>query len=350
MTRSLLCVFILLAFPQLAQAQTMSASVIAPAEWADYQSHFLAEDGRIIDTGNDNISHSEGQGYGLLLAFLAGDRVAFERIWSFTQTELLVRDDGLAAWRWEGDKTPHVTDANNASDGDTLIAYALALAGQAWGEPEKIRVATRMVTALGTTMFVRQSGLTLILPGGAGFSSADRADGPVINPSYWIFEAYPLFAKLTPQIDWMGFSVDGLAVLDRTQFPTSGLPSDWVSFNDDPKPAADFPAEFGYNNIRIPVYLMRAMTGNRQLQIFAHIGNQLGLARVNVQTAAIQERLDEPGYRLIQAAIDCTLSGTPVPADLRVFTPSSYYAATMQLLLLDHLRRHQPTCIAEGQK
>jgi endoglucanase len=119
---------------------------------------------------------------------------------------------------------------------------------------------------------------------------------------------------------------------------------------DDPQPAADFPAEFAYNSIRIPLYLMRAMTGAKQLQEFAHIGDEQGLARVNVDTGAIEEHLTEPGYRLIQAAIDCTLDGKPIPAELREFSPSSYYAATLQLLLLDHLRRHQPACIAEGQK
>jgi endoglucanase len=339
----------LLMLPHAVEAQTMTPSFITTAEWADYRSHFLAEDGRIIDTGNDNISHSEGQGYGMLLAVLAQDRTAFERIWSFTQTELLVRDDGLAAWRWEGDKTPHVTDPNNASDGDTLIAYALALAGEDWNEPDKTQAATRIVTALGT-LLIRQSGLTLLLPGGTGFSSADRADGPVVNPSYWIFEAYPVFAKLTPKIDWTGLSADGLALLDRTQFPPSGLPADWISLADDePKPGADFPAEFGYNNIRIPIYLMRAMTGEQQLKAFAHIGDELGVARVNVETGVVEEHLGEPGYRLIQAAIACTLDGTPIPPELRAFSPSSYYAATLQLLLLDYLRRDRASCLAEDK-
>jgi endoglucanase len=350
MNRFVLCALALGLFPHIAEAQTVTPSFIAPAEWADYQSHFLAEDGRIIDTGNDNISHSEGQGYGLLLAVLAQDRAAFERIWSFTQTQLMVRDDGLAAWRWEGDKTPHVTDPNNASDGDTLIAYALALAGQTWDAPDKTEAARRIVAALGAGMLVQQSGLTLLLPGGTGFSAADRADGPVVNPSYWIFEAYPVFAKLTPEIDWMRLSADGMTLLERTQFATSGLPSDWVSLaGDAPKPAEGFPAEFAYNNIRIPIYLMRAMAGEQALKEFATIGNELGLARVNVETGAIEERLNEPGYRLIQAAIECTLEGTPIPTELRVFSSSSYYAATLQLLLLDHLRRHQANCLREEQ-
>src|SRR5262249_22467996 len=102
---------ILSSLPPSALAQAMP--VITPEEWAAYAEHFVSPEGRVIDTANGNISHSEGQGYGLLLAVLADDRAAFERIWSFTRTELMIRPDGLAAWRWEPDTAPHVTDPNN---------------------------------------------------------------------------------------------------------------------------------------------------------------------------------------------------------------------------------------------
>ncbi len=64
----------------------------------------------------------------MLLAYLAASPADFEQIWYFTRTELLLRDDGLAVWKWDPNVKPHVTDTNNASDGDMLIAYALALA------------------------------------------------------------------------------------------------------------------------------------------------------------------------------------------------------------------------------
>ena len=72
---------------------------IAPAAWQAFEARFVDQSGRVIDDANGGISHSEGQGYGLILALAADDRASFERIWSFTQTELLLRDDGLAAWR-----------------------------------------------------------------------------------------------------------------------------------------------------------------------------------------------------------------------------------------------------------
>ena len=34
------------------------------AEWQAFKTRFVSADGRVIDTGNGNITHSEGQGYG----------------------------------------------------------------------------------------------------------------------------------------------------------------------------------------------------------------------------------------------------------------------------------------------
>ena len=44
--------------------------------WHDYKERFLLQDGRIIDTYQHNRSHSEGQGYGMLLAIANRDRQA----------------------------------------------------------------------------------------------------------------------------------------------------------------------------------------------------------------------------------------------------------------------------------
>ncbi len=48
------------------------------------------------------------------------------------------------AWKWDPKADPHIVDVNNASDGDILIAYALGLAGKAWGEPRYTEAATKM--------------------------------------------------------------------------------------------------------------------------------------------------------------------------------------------------------------
>ena len=96
--------------------------------WPTYRDRFVQADGRVVDTGNGDISHSEGQGWGMLLAGAAGDWDAFDRIWNWTDANLRWSGAPLYAWKWDP-KTGEVVDPNNASDGDILIAWALARAG-----------------------------------------------------------------------------------------------------------------------------------------------------------------------------------------------------------------------------
>jgi len=98
-------------------ATLLAAHAMAAAPetvWARFKQNFVAPDGRVIDTGQDGISHSEGQGVAMLLAVHHGDRASFERIWQWTKANLQVREDNLLAWRW----TPEagISDKNNASE------------------------------------------------------------------------------------------------------------------------------------------------------------------------------------------------------------------------------------------
>lgn len=329
-----------------------AAPAISSQEWQSYLSAYVSEDGRVIDTGNGNISHSESQGYGLMLAALAEDREGFERILGFTRTELMIRDDGLAAWRWEPDAQPHVTDTNNATDGDMLIAYGLLLAGETWSEPAFITEATSMVQTIGRTLLVSADGLPAILPGSAGFTGSDLTAGQLIlNPSYWIFEALPRFQQLDPVIDWNAVGATGIELLRRAAATPVGIPGDWVVLAAGAiGPAPDFPAEFGYNGIRIPLYIMRGGLDPALLDPFRAKASSAGLFKIDLATGNAVEPIAEPGYRLIQAAMECTATGQPVPEELRTLQTTSYYAATLQLLMLDHLRRHRPDCLGVGSQ
>ncbi|HMP62965.1 MAG TPA: glycosyl hydrolase family 8, partial [Phenylobacterium sp.] len=97
------------------------ATVNGEVDWREFKRRFLAADGRIIDTGNGGISHSEGQGFALLLAQAHGDRRAFDLIWGWTR-RTLQRPDGLFAWRYDPRENPAVNDPNNATDGDIFLA------------------------------------------------------------------------------------------------------------------------------------------------------------------------------------------------------------------------------------
>ena len=55
------------------------------ADWDQFLRRHVHADGRVIDDGAGGVSHSEGQGIGMLLAVHFGDRATFDRLWKWTQ-------------------------------------------------------------------------------------------------------------------------------------------------------------------------------------------------------------------------------------------------------------------------
>ncbi len=327
---------------------TARAAGVAAADWESYKQKFLDGSGRIIDNGNDNISHSEGQGYGLILAYLANNPADFEQIWSFTRTELLLRDDGLAVWKWDPNAKPHVIDTNNASDGDLLIAYGLALGGAAWSRTDYTAAAKGIARTLLKSAIVENGGRTLLLPGLEGFGKDDREDGPIINPSYWVYEALPIMNMLAPSDRWQKLADDGKFLLRAMRFGPRRLPADWVSLASQAKPAKGFPAEYGYNAVRIPLYLARAGVADRMLLTWLAEATTVSPAATgtfDVATGQVKDTLTDPGYRLINHMVACVVDGTKLPDDVRRFEPVLYYPSTLQLLSMAFIAEKHPECL-----
>ncbi|MCA1441464.1 endoglucanase [Ensifer sp. IC4062] len=330
-----------------AKAQEARA-VVSEGAWTQYKARFLDPSGRIVDDSNGNISHSEGQGYGLLLAFLADNPPDFEQIWSFTRRELLLRDDGLAAWKWSPVDTPHVVDINNATDGDILIAYALALAGERWGRSDYQSAAAAIAEAILDNTVVEYGGRTLLLPGVSGFSASDRADGPIINPSYWIFEAFPVLNQVAPSPKWQVLAEEGEEMIAGLQFGPRKMPADWVSARTMLKPAAGFPAEFGYNALRIPLYLARAGNTDRELlsRLAAGMAASGGeIAVIDLADGAVNTALNDPGYEIVNHILACVLDGAKLPDTAKSFSPTQYYPSTLHLLGLSFVEEKHPECL-----
>lgn len=320
---------------------------ILPAEWEAYRAAFVEPSGRVVDDANGRISHSEGQGYGLLLAVLAGSRADFEAMWSFTRAELMVRDDGLVAWKWDPAAEPRITDLNNASDGDILIAYALERAGAAWDRPDYRDAAKALAEAIGRNVVLPTATGPVLLPGAAGFVPDARSDGPVVNLSYWVLEAFATLARLDPATDWPGVEAAGLALIGAAAFGPRRLPPEWLSLRAEPAPAAGFAPEFGYNALRIPLYLLRAGVDDPALLARFQAGMDADgdLAIGPLAGNAAWTPLSDPGYRAIVALVGCSLGGPPPPADLRAFAPTNYYPSTLHLLVLAHAREAMPQCV-----
>ena len=309
----------------------LRAAPFDAAAWRRYAERFLLPEGRIVDTGNKGISHSEGQGYGMLLAVAAGDRAAFDRLWGWTQRVLMVRGDGLAAWRWTPDGG--VADRNNASDGDMLIAWALLRAAEVWQAEAYRTAAAAIVKALASGLLVEQAGLTVLLPGRDGFRKGDTL---VLNPSYWFFPAIRAFAALPGGERWSKLSDAGLVLLSKARFGGFQLPPDWMTLDAAGAVgiADGFKKQYGYDAVRVPLYL--AWDGYRDpyyFRPFAMLATKYG-------GTAVPATVSLPGGTTTQVAasvgmlavyrLACRLAGAGDPVTVPPLAPDEdYYSTTL---------------------
>jgi endoglucanase len=236
----------------LAGAGSGRAGELSPAEWLVYLARYVAPEGRVVDTYNQGISHSEGQGYGMLLAVAFDDRVVFDQLWRWTEENLRVRDDRLFAWRWEPAEGGRVTDSNNATDGDLLIAWALLRAGSCWEEPAYVAEAEAILRDVAAKLVATTDYGPVLLPAAEGF---ERDAAVVVNPSYWVFPALRQFARHGDAELWNGLIDSGLELLRLARFGEWRLPPDWLEVGDGLSLPEGFEPVFGYNAVRIPLYL-----------------------------------------------------------------------------------------------
>lgn len=311
------------------------------SEWLMYRSLFVS-DGRVVDTGNGGISHSEGQGYGMLLAEAFDDRPTFEAIWRWTQEALGgVRGDGLLAWKWEPEEG-RITDPNAASDGDLLVAWALLRGASRWGEPTWRSEAVDLLTALERSVVVPHRLGPMLLPGPEGF---DGGAEPVVNPSYWVFPALSAALAETGRRVWGDLIDSGLSLCREARFGAFEVTADWVLLSDPLQPAPGFEPVFGFNAVRVPLYLA---WGRTIPAVAAEIDDQLAPYRdfwagfdgrpaipavVNVETGTFSDYALSSGGRAVAVATRFAGRSEHALAMMpRVSPADDYYAATLLLL------------------
>lgn len=310
----------------------------ADSLWREFVKTFVTSEGRVVDTGNGRISHSEGQGYGMILAVAHGDRDTFERIWKWTRSNLQVRNDALLAWKWEPrGRRGVVTDMNNATDGDLLVAWALFRAAARW-EVESFREEGQKIIADVLKLAVVPSAFgPVLLPGVEGFK---RSDGLVVNLSYWVFPAFRVFAKEDRDTDWMAIAASGRRLLEAAKFGRWGLPPEWLLVRENGVALpGDFPPEFGYNAIRIPMHLVwDAVTAGGNFASYREYASSFPTieevkATVNLVTNLPGNDPVLPGmagiYRLIGRSGPAGASAPTGSGDL---SNQSYFSAALTLL------------------
>jgi endoglucanase len=330
----------LLASAPVAAQTCFGNSGSAIEDWTQYKARFLAADGRIIDTGNQNISHSEGQGFGMRLAVFFQDRQTFEQIWRWTREHLYVRGDRLAAWRWQPEAAEPIQDRNNASDGDLLLAWALALAGRYWSESTYTDAARAIAADIRQTLLRPTRQGLLLLPGATGF---EREDGLILNPSYWVFPALRDLAVLEPDArEWPDLLTAGLNLLENARFSRWRLPPDWVRWKEQFDLPGDFKPRFGYDAIRIPLYLIWGGFGEpNRLRNFTEFWDQFAATTplpdwADLSNDTVSQQDAPAGIKAVVALTRFVARSQRDAAFLSlpsITTDTDYYSASLLLLV-----------------
>ena len=223
-------------------------------DWLAFRHRYVTPEGRVIDTGNGNTSHSEGQGWGMMAAQAADDADTFAMIHQWTTQNLRRRPyDRLHAWRYKPTDANPVMDLNNATDGDLFIAAALARAAARWDRPDLAEQAAHIGRDI--LGLVRTAGArTILLPGAMGF---EQHGCFLVNPSYYAFALFADLAPLVPSRQWDALRQDGTALVLQGRYGRWMLPPDWLRVDradGSLSIAPGWPPRFSWDAIRVPLH------------------------------------------------------------------------------------------------
>lgn len=337
--------------PGLAMAQPPAPGL---SEWNAYTRRYLAPEGRIIDTANRGISHSEGQGYSMLFAVHFNDRHRFDLMWNWTRRSLLRPSDSLFAWRYDPNARVPVNDPNNATDGDIFIAWSLLMASERWDVPEYRAAAQRIAADILRCCVTEFHGRTLLLPGAHGFQIAE---GVIINLSYYAFPALRALSRAVPDPRWAALETDGLALMNEAGFGRWRLPPDWLLLparGGPPSPASRWPHRFAWDAVRVPLNLAwqdlpaGPLPASREFWSFP--GHpQRPPAWVDLSTGAIAPYAGHAGVQAIHALVRSRF-GEPAGRPLGVADAPDYFggALVLQTRIAPHMPAEPPALVPEA--
>ena len=270
---------------------SMGAPMTTQASAALLAQHY--KDGWILDNFQ-GMAHSESMGMGLLAATNVADRKAFDTLWQNTQK--LQRPDNLFAWQYDL-ANKKITDYNNATDGEIYIAYALFKAASTFKEP-KYRVEALKITHALPSLIVQTEHGPQLLPGQYGFNEGT----PVINLSYYVYPAFLRFKAETADPVWDALITSGSALTEKALFGRYALPPDWLAAGAVLKPWTQRPPVFGYDAIRIPLYLA-AIAPKHTVVAKYKAFSLLKKPTVDLSTDALAEYGAPPGMQAVSAYV-----------------------------------------------
>lgn len=196
---------------------------------------------RVINPQNNNVTVSEGMGYGMLFSASIGDKKQFEKLWEYTKSYL--DENGLMNWKISS--SGNVVGWGSATDADQDIAYSLLLASKKWNSEIYQHEAIKIINAIKNK---EVSSDYVILPGDNWMAN------PPINLSYISPLYYPEFGLVNDKIYWNKVLAVNLKILQNNVNAKTGLFPDWINTNNSIQFKDD---EFGYDAIRIPIRLIQ---------------------------------------------------------------------------------------------
>jgi endoglucanase len=181
---------------------------------------YTTDGGRIqrTDQGGDTVG--EGQAYGLLAAAAVGDEQRFDRIWSWTRSNML-QSNGLLAFHWAGG---HVVDPQPAADADLDTARALLVGACRFSRTDLRSAAIRIGNAVLANETANAGSIQVLLAG----PWAKMGSHLVFNPSYVDPTTLSALAAVTGDSRFSAVASGGTRLVNELTRP---LPPDWAIVN-----------------------------------------------------------------------------------------------------------------------
>lgn len=196
---------------------------------------------RVVNPQDNNVTVSEGMGYGMLFSATVGDHDTFNNLWKYAKQYL----DKSGLMDWKIDAGGEVIGNGSASDADQDMAYALLLASRKWNNKEYLNDSLNMMNSI-IKHEVSSDGL--LMPGDSWGNNMP------FNPSYVAPAYYTDFALASKNNHWSKILIVNLQLLSKTIDHNTGLSPDWINFDGT---IIENKNEYGYDAIRVPIRLIQ---------------------------------------------------------------------------------------------
>lgn len=191
---------------------------------------------RVIDPQQNNITVSEGIGYGMMFSAFLEDQETFDGLLNYEKKY----EDQNHLMNWKVDSSSQIVGTGSATDADEDMAYALLRAYSVWQEDRYLQESLTKITSIKKYEI---NGDFEVLPGDQWGSNAPY------NPSYVAPYYYALFEKVSEDEDWSTIQTVNLKKLHEHMNQVTGFLPDWIS-------KGKVELTFGYDAVRIPLRLL----------------------------------------------------------------------------------------------